>query len=146
MEQLGQKVTKPVQPLAMVKILVEIVEDLTNIEMTLKAVRGAIRDGSSLLYDLMPTYLSINMGQSGLATRFRLTDFHLVVKQGLEVAGQNFVVSLLRCETNPFVFMVILLDLVRGEEYVLELLEPDVFQICEGDQGLLEDAEPDQLA
>ena len=54
--------------------------------------------------------------------------------------------SLLRSKQNPYVFIVILLNLNNGEEYVLELQENDIFQITEGDQGLLEDGEPQELA
>ena len=66
----------------------------------------------------------------------------LMLKQGRHIYGADYVVSLLRAKENPYVFMVLCMNLVTGEEYALELHESDIFQITEGDMGMLEDAEP----
>jgi hypothetical protein len=66
----------------------------------------------------------------------------LMLKQGRHIYGVDYVVSLLRAKENPYVFMVLCMNLVTGEEYALELHESDIFQITEGDMGMLEDAEP----
>lgn len=116
-------VHKPEAPVAMIKVVVEIVEDQQTIQKDLLRVKTAVRDGSSLLYDLLPSYMSINMGHSGLATRTKLSECHLVSKQGRDIGGTDFVVSLLRSTKSPYCFLVTLLDLVNGEEYCLELLD-----------------------
>ena len=69
-------------PVEMVKIVIEIIEDRANIGYDLLELKTAIRDGSSLLYDLLPSYLSLNMGHSGLATKNNISKCHLVSKQG----------------------------------------------------------------
>lgn len=59
----------PTDPkIEMLKIVIEVLEDHTVLQKDMLALKTAIKDGSSLLYDLLPTYLSINMGHSGLAT------------------------------------------------------------------------------
>ena len=40
---------------------------------------------------------------------------------------------------NPHEFMVILFDLEKGDEYVLQLTEEDIFVLTEGFQGILKD-------
>ena len=52
----------------MIKIVVEIIEDHESIRQDILEMKTEVRDGSSLLYDLLPSYLTINMGHSGLAT------------------------------------------------------------------------------
>jgi len=64
----------------MIKIVIEIIEDKTCIKQDLLEFKTAIRDGSSLLYDLLPSYLCINMGYSGLATSNEISNCHLVSK------------------------------------------------------------------
>jgi hypothetical protein len=76
--------------------------------------------------------MCINMGYSGLATSNKLNECHLIKKQGLQVSGQDFVVSLLRSIKNPYCFLVNLLNFSTGENYCLELCENDIFQLTEG--------------
>lgn len=136
----------PTEPLAMVKFTVEIAQDNESVERLLLNARIAINDGSSLLFDLSPSYLGIHLGHSGLMTRTRLADMTLMLKQGRRLHDQDFIVSLLRAKNDPYVFMVLCQDLSTGQEYALVLHETDVFQLTEGDQGLLEDPEPIELA
>ena len=130
--------SKPMPPVALVKITIELSEDLPNIQRALSLVRSEIRDGSSLLFDLVPVYMGICLGRSGLATRNRLDEFHLLEKRGMHLDGEDYITSVLRNKTNPYVFMVLLMNLKQGSEYVLELLESDILQLVEGNQGLLE--------
>ena len=53
--------------------------------------------------------------------------------------------NLMRSTINPYCFIVVILNLETGEEYVLELEEHDVMQLTEGDRGLLEDSDPIDL-
>jgi hypothetical protein len=78
-------------------------------------------------------------------TKSKLVDMTLMMKQGKQIHGQDYIVSLLRARDNPYVFMVLCQDLQNGREYALELRENDVFQLIEGDQGMLEDPEPLEL-
>jgi hypothetical protein len=51
----------------------------------------------------------------------------------------------MRTKKNPYIFLVMLLNLQYGTEYILELLESDILQLVEGNQGLLEQPEPKEL-
>ncbi len=108
-------------------------------------MRAAITDGSSLLYDLSPLYICFNFGQSGLATHHKIRDFYLIKKQGMQLGNSEFLVSLLRHNVNLFVFMVVAFDITDGNEYVVELLEQDIYQLSLGNLGLLEDDESLEL-
>lgn len=44
-----------------------------------------IRDGTSLLYDIGPLYLSVNLGSSGFTDTNILEEYHLVKKVGTKV-------------------------------------------------------------
>ena len=54
-------------------------------------------------------------------------------------------VNLLRSTVNPYCFIVVILNLESGEEYCLELDENDILQLTEGDRGLLEDSDPEDM-
>ena len=71
----------------MIKYTVEIDEDTLIIGKYFLAVRAAIRDGSSLLFDLNPAYMAINLGNSGLATRNKIEDYHFLSKLGTQISG-----------------------------------------------------------
>ena len=70
--------------------------------------------------------MGICLGRSGLATRNQLDEFHLVEKVGITLHGQDYIASLMRTKKNPYIFLVMLLNLQQGSEYVLELLESDI--------------------
>ena len=125
-------VHKPEAGVEMVKMVIEIIDDFQAIQDALLTIKTEIRDGSSLLYDLLPSHLCINMGYSGLATKNKLNECHLIKKQGRQVSGQDFVVSLLRSISNPYCFVITLLNFENGENYCLELQENDIFQLTEG--------------
>jgi len=102
---------KPHDPVGLVKVSVELIEDLPNIQRALSLVRSEIRDGSSLLFDLVPVYIGICLGRSGLATRNRIDEFHVVEKRGMNLHGQDYVASVMRNKVNPYIFLVLLLNL-----------------------------------
>ena len=132
-------------PIEMIKVIVEIIADQQLVKHDIADLKTAIRDGSSLLYDLLPSYLSINMGHSGLATSNNIKSCNLISKQGRQINGVDFVVNLLRSTVNPYCFIVVILNLESGEEYCLELDENDILQLTEGDRGLLEDSDPEDM-
>lgn len=105
----------------MTKILIEIVEQADKLEASSAQLRSQINDGSSLLYDLIPSYLCFNLGLSGMANKAKLSDCKLLQKCGLTLEGAEYIVTLLRHKTDPYIFMVIAINICLGEEYVLEL-------------------------
>ena len=141
----SSKLHKKDMPIEMIKVIIEIIEDHSLVKHDIADLKTAIRDGSSLLYDLLPSYLSINMGHSGLATSNNIKNCNLISKQGRQIHGVDFVVNLLRSTVNPYCFIVVILNLETGEEYCLELDEHDILQLTEGDRGLLEDSDPIDL-
>lgn len=125
MEQLQvhgqQKVKKQADELVMTKILMEIVEEGDRLEAKNAQLRASVNDGSSLLFDLMPSYMSFNLGLSGMATRSKIDDCRLLQKCGITIEGNEYIVTLLRHRNDPFTFMAIAINMQLGEEYVLEL-------------------------
>lgn len=47
-----------------------------------------IREGTSILYDVQPLYLSLNLGQCGLHIHLNssLNDFHLIRRRGVSIS------------------------------------------------------------
>ena len=78
----SSKLHKKDMPIEMIKVIIEIIEDHSLVKHDIADLKTAIRDGSSLLYDLLPSYLSINMGHSGLATSNNIKNCNLISKQG----------------------------------------------------------------
>ena len=56
------KVKKIPDEVIMTKILIEIVEEREKLEAKSAALRADINDGSSLLFDLLPSYVCFNLG------------------------------------------------------------------------------------
>lgn len=69
-------------PVEFIKVVIEVIQEHTLFRHRMFEIKLAIRDGSSLLYDLIPSYLSINMGYSGLATANGLENCQLISKRG----------------------------------------------------------------
>lgn len=132
-------------PVEFIKVVLEVIQEHSSFCHEMNNLKLAIRDGSSILYDLLPSYMSINMGYSGLATTNGIDKCQLICKRGREINGIDFLVNLLRSTVNPYSFTVVLLKLDSGEEYCLELREHDIMMLTEGDRGLLEDSEPVDL-
>jgi hypothetical protein len=120
------------------KVLIEIVEQTDRLEMLSAQLRAQINDGSSLLYDLQPAFVAFNLGVSGLATKSKVKDCKVLKKCGLSIEGAEYIVTLLRHRSDPYVFMAIAINIQLGEEYVLELQQKDILTLIEGDISLLE--------
>lgn len=87
------------EEVTVVKIVIEIVDDQDNVDRYFKQLKHQIREGLSLLYDIEPLYLSINLGQCGLSPKDKsvyMRDFHLIKRKGVVINRQDFVVSVLR--------------------------------------------------
>jgi hypothetical protein len=90
--------------------LIEIVDDQVNIDKYLKQLKTQVRDGTSILYDLQPLYLSLNLGSTGLQINDStplLRDYHLVKRKGISFKEEDFIVSVLRHRRDPMSFKVI---------------------------------------
>ena len=133
-----QKVKKAAEEVVMAKILIEIVDDGESLESKSAQLRADINDGSSLLFDLLPAYVSFNLGQSGLASHTKLAECRVLQKQGISIDGVQHIVTLLRHRVDPYIFLVVAINLTTGEEYVLELQWSDILVLIEGDMSLLE--------
>jgi hypothetical protein len=56
-----------------------------------------------------------------MATKSKIEDCKLLQRCGLTLEGVEYIITLLRHKTDPYVFMAIAINVVLGEEYVLEL-------------------------
>jgi hypothetical protein len=129
------------------------VDDQENVDRYFKQLKHQIREGTSLLYDIAPLYLSINLGQCGLTPKDSRTaylkDYHLIKRRGLVIARDDFVVSVLRHKTDPLSFKIIAAGASHssqeGQEYILDLQQRDLFELTEGNHTLLEISEPGLL-
>ena len=45
----------------------------------------------------------------------------------------EYVISILRHKKKPLIFKIIALNLSNREEFMLELSEPDIYELVEGD-------------
>lgn len=54
------------EEITVAKILIEIVDHQDSIDKYLKQLKTQVRDGTSILFDLQPLYLSLNLGCTGL--------------------------------------------------------------------------------
>lgn len=57
----------------------------------------------------------------------------MLQKKGLTIEGVEHIVTLVRHKTDPFIFMVIAVNVQQGDEYVLELNQQDIRTLIEGD-------------
>ena len=110
-----------------------------------KNVKAQIKDGTSLLYDFKPLYFGMNLGSSGFSTGHNLKDFILLSKVGQFIEGEEYIVSVMRNKKKPLVFKVLALNLELREEFMMELTESDIYELIEGDQHILRNAEPEEL-
>ena len=123
------------EEVTVVKILIEIVDDQENIDRYLKLLKTQVRDGTSILYDLQPLYLSLNLGCTGLQINDQaplLRDYHLIKRKGVALKQEDFVVSVLRHKRDPMSFKVIATSQDLGEEYILDLDSRDLIELTEG--------------
>jgi hypothetical protein len=106
-----------------------------------------VREGTSLLYDLQPLYVSINLGQCGLQLQDKsfMRDYHLIKRTGVTIRDDNYVVSVLRHQSNPLSFKVLAASTDLGEEFILDLNSRDLFELTEGKHTMLEVSEPEPL-
>jgi hypothetical protein len=80
-------VRKEQDSIVMTKVTIEIIEERSQLEAKFAQLRADVNDGSSLLFDLMPSYICFNLGQSGLGTKNKLSECRLLQKKGLNIEG-----------------------------------------------------------
>eukprot|EP00347_Sterkiella_histriomuscorum_P013376 403364949 len=139
-----------------VKLIIEIIDDQENFDQYFKMLKNQIRDGSCLLYDLDPLYISINLGQTGINSRQLISDYHFIFKKGikvnqikefniLQIQEEDYLLSVLRHTSDALAFKLIAMNFHNGEEYILDLSERDLFELTEGKNDLLMRNEPKEL-
>ncbi|CDW76064.1 UNKNOWN [Stylonychia lemnae] len=128
-----------------IKFWIEIVDDQENIDKYFKLLKNQIRDGTCILYDLEPLYLSINLGNIGLNANNQIRDYHIMTKQGTKISGEDFMVSILRHNYDALAIKIFAMNFETGEEYILDLGKSDIFELTDGQNYILEQNEPTQL-
>lgn len=63
----------------------------------------------------------MNLGSSGFSIHHNLNEFLLIYKNGQEIQGIEYVISILRHKTKPLIFKIIALNLENREEFMMEL-------------------------
>ena len=71
------------------------------VEKCLNNLKCQVRDGTSLLYDIEPLFVTINLGQSGFADESYLNEYMLIKRVGAFISNREFLVSVLRHLNNP---------------------------------------------
>jgi hypothetical protein len=123
------------EEITVAKILIEIVDDQENIDKYLKQLKTQVRDGTSILFDLQPLFLSLNLGCTGLQINDQaplIRDYHLIKRKGVSFKEEDFVVSVLRHKRDPMCFKLIAASQDLGEEYMLDLDSRDLIELTEG--------------
>jgi hypothetical protein len=120
-----------------------------DVDKYLKLLKTQIREGTSILYDLQPLFLSLNLGQCGLQLSdmrsHLLKEYHLLRRRGALIKDEEFVVSVLRHLKDPLSFKIIASSTEMGEEFILDLAARDLIELTEGRTHLLEASEPSEL-
>ena len=123
------------EEITVAKILIEIVDDQDSIDKYLKQLKTQVRDGTSILFDLQPLFLSLNLGCTGLQINDKaplIRDYHLIKRKGVSFKEEDFVVSVLRHKRDPMSFKLIAASQDLGEEYMLDLDSRDLIELTEG--------------
>jgi hypothetical protein len=107
----------------------EIIDDQANIIRYLEKLRFQVMNGTSLLYDLEPLYLSISLGSCGFTDTNLLSDYHIARKNGTKIKENDYFVTIMRHKTKYANFKVIAMNAEEGEEFVLDLDEKDLFML-----------------
>ena len=66
-------------------------------------------------------------------------------KQGTVINNEEYIASVLRHKQDPMSFKIMVMNLERGEEYVLDIKHRDLFELTEGCNEVLEREEPTAL-
>lgn len=110
----SKSLRKEVEQIVLTKILIEIVQETDKLEKKQAGIQASINDGSNLLFDIMPSYMCFNLGNCGLATKNKLQECHILSKTGLMLEGNNFIVTLLRHNLQPDIFMIVAINMKHG--------------------------------
>jgi hypothetical protein len=93
------------------KVVIEVVADRDVLRQKQAQLRGEVNDGSSLLFDLLPSYVSFNLGSSGFASKSKVADCRMLKKQGVNIDGTEHIVTLLRHSHDPYRFIIVAINL-----------------------------------
>lgn len=88
-----------------------------------------IRDGSSLLYDLDPIYVGINIGSIfGFVYEKPIDDYYLLKREGMYFGEKQLLVSVLKHPEHYY--KIIAFDVTTNEDYNLSLDPHDVIELA----------------
>jgi len=110
--------------------LYEIVDDLkqTVVSTVLNKLRVQIRDASSILFDLGPVYVAINVGSvHGFVYEKPIDDYYLLKRQGIYFGERQLLVTLLK-HPNHY-YKVVGYDVTTNQEFSLSLDTHDVIEL-----------------
>lgn len=96
----------------------------------LNKLRVQIRDGTSLLYDLNPIYVGINIGSIfGLIYEKPIDEYYLLKREGIYFGNKQLLVTLLKHPTHYF--KIIAYDVSTNEDYSLSLDTHDILELAQ---------------
>ena len=110
--------------------LFEIIDDFNQIKVhsCLNKLRTQIRDASSLLYDLSPVYIGINLGSVfGFVNELPINEYYLLRREGMYFGDRQLLITILK---HPDHYYKILgFDVALNEEFSLSLDIHDILEL-----------------
>lgn len=116
---------------AVVVYLYEIIDDVKQLQVLkcLNRLRTQIRDGTSLLFDLNPVYVGVNIGSVfGFVYEKPIDDYYLLRREGMYFGERQLLVTLLKHPEHYY--KVIGYDVTSNEEFTLSLDTQDVIELA----------------
>ena len=100
----------------------------------LNKIRTQIRDGSSLLYDLSPVYVGVNLGSIfGFVYEQPISDYYLLKREGRYFGDRQLLVTILKHQDHYY--KVIGFDVTTNDEFNLSLDIHDVLELINQPHG-----------
>ena len=95
----------------------------------LNKLRVQIRDGSSLLYDLNPIYVGINIGSVfGFVYEKPVDEYYLLKREGIYFGQRQLLVTILKHPEHYY--KIIAYDVATNEEFTLSLDTHDIIELA----------------
>jgi hypothetical protein len=110
--------------------LYEVTDDLRQIKVlsALNKLRTDIRSGTSILFDLSPLYVGVNVGLvNGFIYEKSIEDYYLLKREGVYFGEHQLVVTLLKHPEHYY--KVIAYDVSTNKEFTLSLDHFDLIEL-----------------
>ena len=108
----------------------EIIDDTSSVKALscLNILRTQIRDGSSLLFDLNPVYVGINIGSVfGFVYEKPIDEYYILKREGIYFGSRQLLITILN-HKDGYV-KIIGYDVSTNEEYTLSLDTHDLIEL-----------------